>query len=237
MSDKEDLQNIKCQSCPTLAKGAFKNLNSEELAALCKSRHLTPIDKGELIMREGAYAKGVYCVQSGHFKLTAQGGGGRETIVRFASSGDLIGYRALLADDPLSVSVAAVKDATACFVPKDILLSFLKSNGPFSLELLRQTSHELSETNKLLASLAQKKVRERLAEVLLMLHAKFGKDEEGCINIDLKRQELAELVGAASESLIRLLSQFEKDGIIRRAGKRFEILDHKQLLYVSTILD
>lgn len=237
MNDSEELQNIKCQACPTRANGAFKNLKPEEVEELCKSKHFRPIEKGEFIMREGAYAKGVYCVQSGHFKLITQGGGGRETIVRFASPGDLIGYRALLAGDPLSVSVAAVKDASACFVPKDTLLGFLKNNGPFSLELLKQTSHELSETNKLLASLAQKKVRERLAEVLLMLNAKFGTDQDGSIEIDLKRQELADLVGTATESLIRLLSQFEKEGLIQRSGKRFKIMNLKQLLYVSTILD
>lgn len=237
MSDALENQNILCQSCPTLKMGSFKNLNSEEVDTLCRHKRFMFIKKGEFIIREGSYAKGVYCVKSGHFKLTAQGGGGRETIIRFASPGDLIGYRALLAEDPLSVSVSAVADAAACFVPKDTLLSFLDNNGPFSLELLRQTSHELSETNKLLTSLAQKKVQERLAEVLLMLQAKFGNDDNGSINVDLKRQELAELVGTATESLIRLLSQFEKNGIIFRLGKRFKILDHKQLLQISTILD
>ena len=181
--------------------------------------------------------RGIYCVQDGHFKLTRHSASGRETIVRFASPGDFIGYRALLAHEPISVSAVAIQDAHACFVPADVLLNFLEGNGPFSLELLRATCHELSEANQLLASLAQKTVKQRLAEVFLMLRAKFLEDADGCIDIDLKRSEMADLVGTATESLIRLVAQFERDRLIARQGKRFKITQPQKLAQLAELVD
>lgn len=236
MAEERSL-DMKCASCPSRQLSVFKNLNPEEVEALCINKHFKSLDRGDEIIHEGQYLKGVYCVQSGHFKLIAHSSNGRDTIVRFASPGDLIGYRSLLADEPVTVSVIALEEASACYVPREVLLNFLKENGPFSFEILQSTCHELSEANKLLASLARKKVKERLAEVLLMLRAKFGEDEEGGIAIDLKRQELADLVGTATESLIRLLSQLEKDGIIERVGKRFKVLDVQELTHLAIITD
>jgi CRP-like cAMP-binding protein len=228
---------IQCANCPTRQLSAFKHLPPEEVEILCKNKRFNTMEKGEEILREDHHPKGVFCVQNGHFKLITHAANGKETIVRFASPGELIGYRALLAGEPLSVSAVALQEASACFVPGEVLLGFLQHNGPFSMEILRETCHELSETNRILSSMAQKNVRERFAEILLMLRAKFGEDAEGCVNIDLKRSELADLVGTATESLIRLTSQFEKEGLLARHGKRFKVLDASKLTRIAEIYD
>jgi CRP-like cAMP-binding protein len=226
-----------CATCPTRQKTAFRLLDGEQVDTLCTFKRHGHIKKGEELFTEGQNVRGIYCVQDGHFKLTRHSASGRETIVRFASPGDFIGYRALLAHEPISLSAVAIQDAHACFVPADVLLNFLEGNGPFSLELLRATCHELSEANQLLASLAQKSVKQRLAEVLLMLRAKFSEDTDGCIDIDLKRSEIADLVGTATESLIRLLTQFERDELITRQGKRFKITQAKKLAQLAELVD
>ncbi len=231
------METIQCASCPTRQLSAFKHLPPEEVEVLCKHKRFNTMEKGEEILQEGTHPKGVYCVQEGHFKLVTHAANGKETIVRFASPGELIGYRALLAGEPLSVSAVSLKEASACFVPGDVLLGFLQHNGPFSMEILRETCHEISETNRILSSMAQKTVRERFAEILLMLRAKFGEDEHGAIAIDLKRSELADLVGTATESLIRLSSQFEKDGLIGREGKRLKVLNVSKLTRIAEIYD
>jgi CRP-like cAMP-binding protein len=226
-----------CATCPTREKTAFRLLDGKQVETLCAFKRHGHIKKGEELFMEGQNVRGIYCVQNGHFKLTRHSQSGRETIVRFASPGDFIGYRALLANEPISLSAVAIQDAHACFVPADVLLNFLEGNGPFSLELLRATCHELSEANQLLASLAQKTVKQRLAEVFLMLRAKFNEDAQGCIDIDLKRSEMADLVGTATESLIRLLAQFERDQLISRQGKRFKITQPKKLAQLAELVD
>jgi CRP-like cAMP-binding protein len=70
-----------------------------------------------------------------------------------------------------------------------------------------------------------------------MLRTKFSEDAEGCIDIDLKRSEMADLVGTATESLIRLLAQFERDQLIARRGKRFRITEPKKLAVLAELVD
>jgi CRP-like cAMP-binding protein len=228
---------LRCANCPSREKTAFRLLDGSQVDALCAIKRHGLIKKGEDLFTEGQRVRGIYCVQDGHFKLTRHSASGRETIVRFASSGDFIGYRALLALEPISLSAVAILDAQVCFVPAAVLLNFLQANGPFSLDLLRATCHELSEANQLLASLAQKTVKQRIAEVFLMLRTKFNEDAEGCIDIDLKRSEIADLVGTATESLIRFLSQFERDQLILRQGKRFRITQPRKLAQLAELAD
>jgi len=226
-----------CSQCPTRQQSAFKTLEAGEVETLCAHKRFGAVNKGETLVQQGSYPKGVYCVQQGFFKLVRPSSSGKETIVRFAGPGDLIGYRAILSGEPVALQAVAIQNASTCFVPSSILFGFLNSNGPFSLELLKNTCLELSEANRVLSSLAQKSVKQRLAEVLLMLHAKFHEDHDGCIDVDLKRSELADLVGTATESLIRLLADFEKEKLICRDGKRFRLSQPERLAHLAALTD
>lgn len=231
------MEHYTCATCPTRSLSPFHHLHGEEVEELCAHKRYGQFQKGDLLLEEGRNPRGVYCIQSGRVKMVHAGASGREHIVRFLTDGDLIGYRALLAGEPLTVSAVAMDKTAACFVPADVLLGFFQSNGPFSMEMLKQTCHELAEASRIMSSLAQKSVRERTAEFFLMLQARFGKDEQGCVAIDLKRSEWAELVGTATESLIRLLAELEDDGYIARVGKRFQIKDPHGLAEMARLED
>jgi CRP-like cAMP-binding protein len=98
---------------------------------------------------------------------------GKEQILRFAQPGDVLGYRALIADEPLISSAICLEDTIACFIPKQIFLQIMDDNAAISKNLLKAISHELGVVEERVQSLAQKSVRERLAETLLFLHATF----------------------------------------------------------------
>ena len=231
------MENFPCHTCPTRSLSPFRHLEGEEVEMLCTHKRYGSFKKGDVILEEGSNPRGVFCVQSGRIKLVHSNANGKEHIVRFASEGDLIGYRALIADEPLAVTAIAIDKSEACFVPAHVLLGFLEHNGPFSLELLRQSCHELSESSRIIISLAQKSVRERTAEIFLMLLARFGTDTEGCLALDLKRSEWAELIGTATESLIRLMAELEEFGYIERHGKRFKIINKPALAKMASLND
>ena len=84
-------------------------------------------------------------------------------------------------------------------------LEFVKHNGNFALELLQIACKELGEANDYITDIAQKTVRERLAEVFIHLRKDFDLDNEKYLQITLTREELANMVGTATESVIRLL--------------------------------
>jgi len=91
----------------------------------------------------------------------------------------------------------------------------------------------LNTANDLIKDIAQKTVRERLAETLLMLDQTFGKDEEGFINVNLTREDISSIIGTATESVIRILSEFKTDGLISLKGKKIGIGNYSKLESIS----
>jgi CRP-like cAMP-binding protein len=98
---------------------------------------------------------------------------------------------------------------------------------------MQTTCKELGEANTFITDIAQKTVRERLAEVLLKLRDTFQYDQEGVLLISLTREELANIVGTATESVIRLLSEFKHDKLIDLNGRKIKLLDIKRLEKIS----
>jgi len=122
-----------------------------------------------------------------------------------------------------------------CFIPSQILIDFVKENPAFAIEVMKLTCHELGEANAYITDIAQKTVRERLAEVILHLINDFGLDEQNYLRISLTREELANIVGTATESVIRLLSEFKSDHLIELNGRRIKILNEKILEKISNV--
>lgn len=188
-------------------------------------------------MHEGARPQGVYCLHRGKVKLFTLGTEGKEQIIRFVTKGDLIGYRSILSDEPISASAEALEDTFACYIPKSSFFKVIEDNPKFSLNLLKLSCHELGEAGKMITSLAQKNVKERLAEILLILNTTFGVDEEGYIDINLTREEIANMVGTATESVIRLISELRKEGYIRSKGKRIAVEDRSALRQMASVFE
>jgi CRP-like cAMP-binding protein len=101
--------------------------------------------------------------------------------------------------------------------------------------MLQIACKELGEANDYITDIAQKSVKERLAEILLHLKDEFGVNNEEVINLNLTREELANIIGTATESVIRLLSEFKSDGIIELQGRKIKILDASKLKKISNI--
>jgi CRP-like cAMP-binding protein len=212
-----------CQFCAQHESSAFHGLPAKGLSEMDQLKTCVSFRKGQVIIQEGARPQGVYCIHKGKIKLYTLGTEGKEQIIRFVSNGDLIGYRSILSDEPISASATALEDTYACYIPKSSFFKVIQDNPKFSLNLLKLTCHELGEAGKMITSLAQKNVKERLAEILLILNTTFGVDEAGYIDITLTREEIANMVGTATESVIRLISELRKEGLIRSKGKRIAI--------------
>ena len=123
----------------------------------------------------------------------------------------------------------AMNDLQAIFIPSDVFLHLLEVDSQLSYTMLQKISFELGESSNTVTFLAQKTVRERLAEVLLLLEQKLGTDPEGFIKISLTREEIANLIGTATESAIRLISEFKQDDYIAVEGRNIKILNHEKL--------
>ncbi len=223
----------KCQVCITNSRALFSNLKPEDLNLIDEQKTCSVYNKGSVLYKEGNRISGIYCIENGIVKAYKTGPDGKEQIVAFAKKGDITGYRSVLSNEPACTTAEVLIDTEICFIPGNVIIQLVKQNGDFALKLLQLVCKELNQANSFIKDIAQKTVRERLAEALLMLQDTFGNDEEGYLNISLTREELANIVGTATESVIRLLSEFRTKGIIEMDKKLIMLKDKASLKRLS----
>jgi len=222
-----------CKTCSLSSKTVFGSLTTEESEQLEANLECYEYKKGEIIYKEGSRITGFYCVKKGVFKIYKTGIDSKPQIVAFAQKGDITGYRSVLSNEPACTTVESLEDSEVCYIPSSLIFEFISKNSNFALSLIQLTCKELNTANDLIKDIAQKTVRERLAETLLMLDQTFGKDEEGFINVNLTREDISSIIGTATESVIRILSEFKTDGLISLKGKKIGIGNYSKLESIS----
>lgn len=199
----------------------IERLNLEEIDRTFK--------RNEIIFNEGSYPNFLYVVYKGVVKLHKYGDNGKEQIMRLAQPGDLLGYRALLSNDPYKATASAIEETKLFKIPKDTFFLLLKENHDVSLKLMKLLSHDLKLAEKKLIDMAQKSVREKIAETLLTLSDAFGLDDQHTLLAKLTRKEIGDMAGVTTESTIRTISDFNKENIITLEGRKIIIQDINQL--------
>lgn len=213
----------------------FKDLTQQEVDEIERRINIIRLRKNAIVYREGQTIGGIYIVINGVLKVFKTGYDGKEQIIRFAKVGDPVGFRSVVNDEPACTTAEPLTEATLVYIPGELIIKIFRQNPDFALTLLRITCKELGESNEFLLNLAQKTVRERLAEVLLMLMDTFDLDEEKRLRIALTREDLANMVGTATESVIRLLSEFRADKLIDLQGRYIKLLNVAQIIKVANI--
>ncbi|MBG6187392.1 Crp/Fnr family transcriptional regulator [Flavobacterium sp. CAN_S2] len=215
----------KCEQCIVREFSSLKALTKDELVKLsdCKTSHI--IKKGEVIFEEGENVNGIYCIKDGVCKLTKLSANGKDHIVKLVTKGELLGQRSMISDEPVNLSAVALEDMQVCFIPKSEVMGYFDKNNQFSMNVMKSICGDLKEADDHMVNLAQKTVKERLAETLLYLCDTFGKNEDNSLKVQLSRDELASIIGTATESCIRLLSDFKKLGLIELTGKKIVLKD------------
>ncbi len=213
----------------------FKKLTDQEFAQLNFDKTCSLYKKGSIIYREGSRLTGFYCITKGILKIFKTGIDGKEQIIRFAKKGDIIAYRSLLSQELACTTAKVIEETVLCHIPYQTLLYLIQNNWQFSHHMLQIVCRELREANSYITDIAQKTVRERLAEVLLLLKDNFNLDSTNTLQISLTREELANMVGTATESVIRLLSEFKQDKLIDLQGRKIKFLDVAKLTRVANL--
>ena len=213
----------KCEQCIIRQFNSLKALTKDELVRISGCKTSRTIKKGELIFEEGETLNGIYCVKDGVCKLSKLSANGKDQIVKLVIKGDLLGQRSLIGDESANLSAVALNDMEVCFIPKSEIISDLQKNSNFSMDVLKQMAHDLKDSDNIIVNMAQKSVKQRLAEALLYNHDHFGVTEDGFLSVVLSREDYANIVGTATESAIRILSQFKKEDYISTEGKQIKI--------------
>ncbi|MGV9004564.1 Crp/Fnr family transcriptional regulator [Flavobacterium sp.] len=219
----------KCEQCIVRKFSSIKALNKEELVKMAGCKTSMTIKKGDVIFGEGEVTNGIYCIKDGVCKLSKLSANGKDHIVKLLKPGELLGQRSMISDEPANLSAVALEDMEVCFIPKTEILTFFNTNNDFSMNIMKSICGDLKDADDLMVSMAQKTVKQRLAETLLYLETTFGVNDDSTLHVQLSREELAGMIGTATESCIRLLSEFNKLGLIELIGKKISLKDKAKL--------
>ncbi len=208
-------------------------LHDKELLLANKTEQV--FKKGENIFREGAYPFGIFYIIEGKAKKFKLDKEGKEHIIYVANTGELLGYHAILAEDRYPDSAAALEESKIAFIPREDFLETLHQSRVLNGTLLKTLSHEFAVLVNSLTLFSQKSVRERLALQLIVVREKYKTDfKPGMpIEINLSRDDLASLVGTARENVVRVLSEFKKDGILETKGRKIIVHDVNKLIQIA----
>jgi CRP/FNR family transcriptional regulator len=184
--------------------------------------------KNQPLFVEGSFPRGVFCLNQGKVKVFTRGDEGKEQIIHIAKAGDVIGFRSMFSGEPYKVSASTLEESNICFIGKEDFLLMMDSNPILRNGIIKELSKELGERAQFITNMAQKSVRERLAFSLLILSDIYGEEE-----INLTREDMANFVGTATETLIRLLKDFKEDEIIEIHTRKLQIVDRDKLLRIA----
>jgi len=223
----------KCEQCIIRQLNSLGELTKDELIRISGCKTSQFIKRGDVLFEEGQYINGVFCIKDGVCKVTKMSTNGRNQIVKLIKKGDLIGERSLISEEASNLKATAINDMEVCFIPKEEIVKDLKQNNNFTMSILKELASSLKEADNVIVDMAQKTVKQRLAETLLHLKDQYKTTDDGPLDIQLSREDIASIIGTATESAIRLLSQFKKEKLIHLKGKEIYILDPRTLHQIA----
>ncbi len=201
----------------------------DSLKKLSEDREVRFFCKKDEIFREGGYAKGVYFVNKGKVKVFQKNNQGKELITALHKEGDFFGFLSLLSDEPYHHSAIALEDCEIYMIPKEDFFTLLYKNAEVARKFIELLSNNVKESEQHLLSLAYHSVRKRVAEALVSLSDKYKGNDIKEFSMKVSREDLANIVGTAIETVIRTLSDFKEEKYIAISGSTITILDYHKL--------
>ncbi len=212
-----------------------KEILYDDLKKYLRSQSSFFYPKGSAIYLQDNLGKDLFYIISGKVKKYKVYKDGKEQIIYVANTGELIGYHAILSEGRYPDSAAALEETAIAFFTKEDFLKTLEGSAILNYRLLKNLSHEFAVLANSITLFAQKSVRERLALQLIVMREKYKVNfKQGMpVEINMSRDDLASLVGTARENVVRVLSEFKEENIVRTIGRKIIVLDVTMLIKIA----
>ncbi len=216
---------IDCSDCTNHDKSIFCQLETGDLQDVSDHKIMNRFKRGQVLFHEGNPAYGVFCISTGKVKLTKMGVGGRESLLQIAGPGDLVGFQHIVKAGLNDVTATAIEDTQVCFLDRLYLQQLVKDDNSCAMELFAHLARDMAGLQERMSVFQSKSVRERVAFLLVDLNRRFGVDdgETRRLIIQLSRDEMAAMLGVATETLIRELSTLKDEGLLEQEGKTIRL--------------
>ncbi|MCF6332941.1 MAG: Crp/Fnr family transcriptional regulator [Draconibacterium sp.] len=219
-----------CEQCK-LKSLFFSHVTVNELTDICEIKEERSYSKGELIIKEGEKINDFLYMKEGLVKLSKTSFDGKDQIISFSKPFDFVSLLSIFSSENFRYSVTAVEDSVVCILDLEIVKNYARENALFTMDLMIRVSEV---TDKIILDnleIKRKHLKGRVAHVLLYFSEYIYNSDE--FDLPVSRREIAEYIGMTTENVIRTLSEFRKDKIIKIFGKDILIVNKKRLEGIS----
>ena len=213
-----------------LDAATFFNESKElkEFKELKENRVIRSYKKKDLLFMEGQIPNDLYYIVQGQIKTYKVNYDGKELITGIYRAGEFLGYVPLLEDKPYSEQAEVLEDVKIAVIPKSDFLSLIYSSRDVVRKFIKLLSNNIAEMENRLLDLAYQSIRQRVASALLTISRKYPQPNNDEI-ITIARRDISDIVGTATESLNRILTDFKKEGLIKTSGGGLKIINKAKL--------
>lgn len=221
-----------CKGCE-LQSLFFENIEDNELKDICNTKREIFYHKGTIITNEGDEIKDFHYLKTGLVKLSKKLTENKSQIIKFARPLDFVSILSIFSDKYYHYSVIAIEDSTICSIDLNLIKNIAVQNGKFTLDLLKRMSQTSDDIINTFLEIRKRNLRGRIAYVLLYFSSNIY--HNNIFDLPVSRKEIAELIEMTTENVIRIFSEFRKDGLIGINGKTIEILNAEMLKKISDL--
>lgn len=219
-----------CEKCQ-LKTLFFTHVTVDDLSDICEIKEEKSYSKGEFIIKEGDKINEFLYLKEGLIKLSKTTVEGKGQIISFSKPFDFVSLLSIFSSDNYKYSVSAIEDSVVCILDLNTVKSHAKKNALFTMDLMTRVSEATDKIVLDNLEIKRKHLKGRVAHVLLYFSKYIYEKDE--FELPISRREIAEYIGMTSENVIRTLSEFRKDKIIKIYGKDIFIVDKKRLENIS----
>ncbi len=204
--------------------------NKDEMHATLENHDVIDYKKKQTIYAEGQHPNKLYYIESGKIKIFKTSDGGKELITGLLSAGDFFGHIPLIENKVYEEFAETLEESSIRVIPRKEFEELITNNQEVALKIIKLLANNIAEKEQQLVALAYHSLRKRVADALLTLKKKYAKENEALFSISISREDLANIAGTATESLIRTLSDFKNEKLIEIKDGKITILEEKKLL-------
>jgi CRP-like cAMP-binding protein len=219
-----------CENCE-FREVVFAFLDDETIQELCNNKEEQSYRKGEVINHEGEKITDFKYLKSGLVKLYRRTSMGEEQVITITRPFEFVSNMSIFSEERYQYSVSALEDSVVCVVRLDFIKELFMKNGSFAMGLLSKISKINDKIINQTLDLRQKNLVGRVAFVMLYFTKEIYNTR--VFDIPVSRKEIADYIGMSTANVIRTLSDFKREGIIKIYGKTIEVVDLAKLEILS----
>jgi CRP/FNR family transcriptional regulator, polysaccharide utilization system transcription regulator len=198
----------------------------DDLKTLSENQKTKEFVKKDFVYLEGGIPRSFYYIKQGQIKTIKTSKEGKELITSVYNAGNFFGYMALFTDHEYAESAVVLENSELAIIPKEDFFKLIENNRDIAYQFIKILANNVEEKEKDLLNIAYNTMRKRVAEGLIKFYEKLSSENK---ELSVTRDDLANLVGTATETVIRTLTEFKEDGLISANGRKIIINDIEKL--------